>query len=67
MDLDTMIGQVEQALHALQMGRHAVEVEIEGQKTVFNRVRISDLKAYLAELQARKAGLQGRGAIGIAF
>lgn len=67
MDLDVMIAEVQAALHALQMGRHAVKVTIEGQETEFNRVSIPQLKGYLAELQARKAALQVRGAVGIMF
>jgi hypothetical protein len=67
MDLAAMIADVEAKLHALQTGRHAVKVTIEGQETEFNRIRIPDLEAYLAKLCARRDGVALTGAIGFWF
>ena len=67
MDLAAMIADAEAKLHALQTGRHAVKVTIEGQETEFNRIRIPDLEAYIAKLYARKAGAATTGAIGFWF
>lgn len=65
MSLDDMIADAEAKLHALQTGRLAVKVGIEGEETEFNRISIPQLKAYIAELYARKAGTPTRGAVGI--
>lgn len=67
MDIDAMIADAEAKLHALQTGRHAVKVTIEGQETEFNRIRIADLEAYIAKLYARKAGVATSGAVGFWF
>ena len=64
MDLAAMIADAEAKLHALQTGRHAVKVTIEGQETEFNRIRIPDLEAYIAKLYARRDGVALSGAIG---
>ena len=67
MNLDAMIADAEAKLHALNTGRMAVKVTIEGQETEFNRVSIPQLEAYIAKLYARKAGLATTGAIGFWF
>lgn len=64
MDLDTMIAEVEAALHDLYLGRSAVRVKIEGEETEFNRVSIPHLEGYLARLQARRAQRSDVGAAG---
>lgn len=62
-----MIKEVEAAIHQYYLSGTAVRVKIEGEETEFNRVNIDKLEAYLAKLQARKAGRAQYGAIGFMF
>ncbi|MBR0871188.1 phage tail protein [Bradyrhizobium tropiciagri] len=62
-----MLDQAKAALHRLMIGEAVVECEWQGQKTKFGQANINQLRAYVAELEARIAGLPVRGAMGIVF
>lgn len=59
------------ARHQLLMGQSTVECDFGGagaqQRVKFTPANADRLDAYIAELQARIAGLPRRGAIGIVF
>lgn len=59
------------ARHALLMGQGVVECDFGGagaeQHTKFTPANADRLDAYIAELEARIAGLPRRGAMGFAF
>lgn len=65
--LDQMIADAQSALHRLNTGTLAVEVDTGTYKTRFTATDIDKLTAYLAGLQAQKNGLPVRGAIGFIF
>lgn len=66
-----MLDQAQAALHALNMGQAVVECEFGGagaqQRTKFTAANIDRLEAYIAQLEARIAGLPRRGAMGFVF
>ncbi len=67
--LQQMLDQAQDALHRLQTGTMAVEVEIAGGlRTTFAPASIDKLQAYVQQLQDQIAGVTKlRGAIGIIF
>lgn len=66
-----MLDAARAARHALLMGQSVVECDFGGagaqQRTKFTAANANLLDAYIAELEARIAGLPRRGAIGIVF
>ncbi len=62
-----MLDQAKAALHQLMIGQAVVECEFQGQLTKFSVANADRLRAYIAELEARIAGLPFRGAIGVVF
>jgi hypothetical protein len=62
-----MLDAARVARHQLNMGQAVVECEFGGQRTKFSVANADRLDAYIAELEARIAGLPRRGAIGIIF
>lgn len=67
MDLDRMIAEVEAAIQDYYLGRTVRRVKIEGEESEFVTPSIDKLEAYLAQLQARKAGQSQSGAFGFVF
>ena len=66
-----MLDAARAARHQLLMGQSVVECDFGGagaqQRTKFTAANADRLDAYIAELEARIAGLPRRGAIGFAF
>jgi hypothetical protein len=62
-----MLDAARLALHQLLMGQGIVECEFAGQRTKFTMANSDQLKAYIAELEAKIAGNPTRGAIGFVF
>jgi hypothetical protein len=56
------------ALHNLNIGKMAVEVEVAGgMRVTFTPAQIDKLEAYVKDLQAQIAGVRTVGAIGFVF
>jgi hypothetical protein len=62
-----MLDEARVALHRFQIGGGIVECEFGGQRTKFSAGNIEKLVAYIAQLEAKIAGLPQRGAIGFYF
>jgi hypothetical protein len=62
-----MLDAARLARHELMMGQGVVECDFGGQRTKFTVASADRLDAYIAELEARIAGLPRRGAIGFVF
>ena len=52
MTVQQKLAEAEKAYHALLTGTQAVTIEKDGRKVEFNRINISRLRAYIAELKA---------------
>ncbi|MFZ2872759.1 gpW family head-tail joining protein [Zavarzinia sp.] len=65
------LAEAEAALHALSIGRRSVSVSYEGKAVTYTAGNIGELRAYVAELKAKLALLDGarpaRRAIGLRF
>jgi hypothetical protein len=66
-----MLDAAQAARHALLLGQSTVECEFGGagaeQRVKFTAANADRLDAYIAELEARIAGLPRRGAMGFVF
>lgn len=60
-----MLAAAQAARHKLLLGANAVEVIHDGYSVKFTTANREALDAYIAELEARIAGLPRRGAIGL--
>lgn len=63
MDLEARLAEAQAALHARMVGKSATEIGADGYSAKFARVTTSELKAYIADLEAQLAGAATKGAI----
>lgn len=65
--IDVRLAQATLALHQLQLGEEIVRVTYDGVVTEFTPANIDKLSAYIAKLEAEKAGRTRRGAVRFTF
>lgn len=62
--VQTRLDQAYAALHALQTGTKVVRIRMSnGEDITYNPTKLSDLQAYLTQLEAEKASRSRRGAV----
>ena len=62
------LAQAEAALHDIQLGKHAEEIEHEGRRVRYTRTTIDQLEGYIATLRDEIAGYKPRaGGLGVLF
>lgn len=67
MSVDDRLAEARTALHHLQIGRAEVEVSYDGSVVKYAKADIGQLRAYISQLEAEKAGRPSRGALRVGF
>jgi hypothetical protein len=65
--IDVRLAEATLALHQLQIGTKIVRISYDGVITEFQAADTAKLEAYIAKLEAEKAGRRRRGAVGFVF